>query len=148
MRGFLFLLASCSLSLSSPEACLPVKLKGPKPLLEICRGWGPGRRAYQQEATEPRRELLFSNPQAHPPFSPLAAEIILNLPGTDSTHQVLYQTVLFLPKSEFNPTLSRISLCCCSVPKLCPTLCDHMDCSTPGSPVLHYLPEFAQTLVH
>ena len=23
-----------------------------------------------------------------------------------------------------------------------------MDCSTPGSPVLHYLPQFAQTYVH
>ena len=28
---------------------------------------------------------------------------------------------------------------CCSVVKLCPTLCDPMDCSTPGSPVLHYV---------
>ena len=26
--------------------------------------------------------------------------------------------------------------CCCSVIKLCPTLCDPMDCSTPGFPVL------------
>ena len=25
-----------------------------------------------------------------------------------------------------------------------PTVCDPMDCSTPGFPVLHYLPEFAQ----
>ena len=39
-------------------------------------------------------------------------------------------------------------LCCCSVAKLCPTLCDPMDCSTPGFPVLHYLPEFAQTHMH
>ena len=30
----------------------------------------------------------------------------------------------------------------------CPTLCDPMDCSTPGFPVIHYLPEFAQTHVH
>ena len=29
------------------------------------------------------------------------------------------------------------------VVQLCLTLCDPMDCSTPGSPVLHYLPEFA-----
>ena len=29
-----------------------------------------------------------------------------------------------------------------------PTLCDPMDRSTPGFPVLHYLPEFAQTPVH
>ena len=34
--------------------------------------------------------------------------------------------------------------CCCSVAKYCPTLCDPMNCSTPGFPVLHYLPEFAQ----
>ena len=30
----------------------------------------------------------------------------------------------------------------------CPTLCDPMNCSTLGFPVLHYLPEFAQTHVH
>ena len=29
-------------------------------------------------------------------------------------------------------------------PKSCPTLCDPVDGSTPGSPALHYLPEFAQ----
>ena len=28
---------------------------------------------------------------------------------------------------------------CCSVTKSCPTLCNPMDCSTPGFPVLHYL---------
>ena len=28
------------------------------------------------------------------------------------------------------------------------TLCDPMDCSMPGFPVLYYLPEFAQTHVH
>ena len=37
--------------------------------------------------------------------------------------------------------------CCCSVAKLCPTVCDLMDCSMPGFPVLHYLPEYAQTHV-
>ena len=30
----------------------------------------------------------------------------------------------------------------------CVWLCDPMDCSTPGSSVLHYFPEFAQTHVH
>ena len=35
-----------------------------------------------------------------------------------------------------------------SVPKLCPTLFDPMDCSTPGFPVHHQLPELAQTHVH
>ena len=38
--------------------------------------------------------------------------------------------------------------CCCSVTQSCPTLCDPMDCNTPGFPVLHHLLEFAQTHVH
>ena len=37
---------------------------------------------------------------------------------------------------------------CCSVSKSCPTLCDPMNCSIPGFPVLHYHQEFAQTHVH
>ena len=36
----------------------------------------------------------------------------------------------------------------CLVTQLCPTLCDPMNCSKPGFPILHYLPEFAQTEVH
>ena len=35
-----------------------------------------------------------------------------------------------------------------SVPQSCPTLCDPMDCSTPGFPVYYQLPELAQTHVH
>ena len=37
---------------------------------------------------------------------------------------------------------------CCSIAQSGPTLCDPTDCSMPGFPVLHYLPEFAQTHVH
>ena len=36
----------------------------------------------------------------------------------------------------------------CSVSQSCPTLCDPMDCSIPGFPVLHYLLQFSQTHVH
>ena len=48
----------------------------------------------------------------------------------------------------YNVTLKMKCLsyvCWYSVARFCPTLCD---CSTPGFPVLHYLPEFAQTQVH
>ena len=38
--------------------------------------------------------------------------------------------------------------CCCSVAQSCPTLCNPMDCSTPGFPVHHQFPELAQTHVH
>ena len=37
---------------------------------------------------------------------------------------------------------------CYSVTQLCLTLCNPMDCSTAGFPVLHYLLELAQTHVH
>ena len=35
-----------------------------------------------------------------------------------------------------------------SVAQSCLTLCDTMDCSTPGLPVHHQLPEFTQTHIH
>ena len=35
-----------------------------------------------------------------------------------------------------------------SLAQSCPTLCDPMDCSIPGFPVHHQLPELAQTQVH
>ena len=39
-------------------------------------------------------------------------------------------------------------ICCCSGTKFCLTLCDPIDCSTPGFSVLHYLLEFAQIHAH
>ena len=36
----------------------------------------------------------------------------------------------------------------CSLAQSCPTLCDPMDCSTPGLPVPHHFPKFAQVHVH
>jgi len=35
---------------------------------------------------------------------------------------------------------------CFSVAKSCPTLCDPMDCSTPGFPVPHLLPDLSLNL--
>ena len=37
---------------------------------------------------------------------------------------------------------------CCSVAQSRPTLCDPMDYSRPGFPVVHYHPAFAQARVH
>ena len=45
-------------------------------------------------------------------------------------------------------SVAEIVCCCHSVAKSRPTLCHHMDCSTPGSSVLYCLPEFAQVHVH
>ena len=41
-----------------------------------------------------------------------------------------------------------VCVCCRSVTKSCPALCNPMDCSMPDFPVLHYLMEFAQIHVH
>ena len=35
-----------------------------------------------------------------------------------------------------------------SVAQSCPTLCDPMNCNTPGLPVRYHLMEFTQTHVH
>ena len=36
----------------------------------------------------------------------------------------------------------------CSGAQWCPPLCDPMNCTMPGFPILHYLLEFAQTHIH
>ena len=49
---------------------------------------------------------------------------------------------------QYTFELIIIIYCCCSVSQSCPTLCDPMDCCMPGFPVLHHLPELAQTPAH
>ena len=44
--------------------------------------------------------------------------------------------------------ISSVSLQFSSVAQSCPTLCDPMNRNTPGLPVHHPLPKFAQTYVH
>ena len=52
------------------------------------------------------------------------------------------------PMMSVRTRLLHFLFSCCSVAQPCPTLSDPMDCSTPGFPVHHHLPEFAQTHVH
>ena len=54
--------------------------------------------------------------------------------------------LVFIVRCGFR--LPRRLLCCCSVTQSCSTLCNPMDCSMLGFPVLHYLLEFVQTHVH
>ena len=48
----------------------------------------------------------------------------------------------------FNPPSSSARNQGCSVAQSCPTSCSPMDCSTPGFPVHHQLPELAQIHIH
>ena len=56
---------------------------------------------------------------------------------------------LKMSQSSLPPTHTPGNECwCVVVVQSCPTLCNSIDCSTPGSPVLHYLLEFVQIHVH
>ena len=55
-----------------------------------------------------------------------------------------YLTKSFIRGCCYKPVFSWIIFILFSLSVLTP--CDTMDCNTPGFPVLHYLPEFAQTL--
>ena len=66
------------------------------------------------------------------PFTP-----IRNLPNPGDRIQVSCISRQVLYKDDY-----------CSVTQSCLTLCNPMDCSTPGLPVLHHLLELAQTQVH
>ena len=61
--------------------------------------------------------------------------LLLEPPEKQPTHYRALMTLL---------TVVQIS----SVAQSCPTFCDPMDCSTPGLPVHHQLPELTQTHVH
>ena len=51
------------------------------------------------------------------------------------------------PRSHEDSAQPRVNqwFCCCSVSTSSPTLCDPMDCSTPGCPVHHQLLELTET---
>ena len=70
--------------------------------------------------------------------------------GTEDNKEI-YERLLFY-FNLYNISCNSYSFnqlyCCCLVTKSCTTLCNPMDCSTPGFPVLHYVPEFTQTHVH
>ena len=68
--------------------------------------------------------------------------------GRDWDHSFKNQEMPRIPSSYQNLEEARkdssLASCHCSVAKSCPTLCDPMDYSTPGFPVLQSLPKFAQ----
>ena len=64
----------------------------------------------------------------------------------ETRFHVLIKKYSFLPPPPMG--LFGHHCCCCSVAQSFRTLCDPMDCRMLGFPVLHYLPEFAQTHVH
>ena len=71
---------------------------------------------------------------------------IFSNPGTEpGSPSLQVDSLLLVPPGKAH--LSRINSVQ-SVTQSCPTLCNPMDCSTPGFPVHHQHPELAQTHVH
>ena len=66
------------------------------------------------------------------------------------THAQIYNTHVWVKKKHTvlhisTPVYKDIHIPCCSVAKSCLTLCNPMDCSMLGFPVLYHVLEFAQT---
>ena len=62
----------------------------------------------------------------------------------DNSHENVRNNTARSPMSTQFPLMVQFS----SVAQSCLTLCDPMNCSTPGLPVHHQLPQFTQTHVH
>ena len=73
-------------------------------------------------------------PLSHPPSA--------NLPSHFTQTPLSSLCLIFARPTDFGSVQFG------SVAQSCPTLCDPMDCNTPGLPVHHQLPEFTQTHVH
>ena len=67
-------------------------------------------------------------------------------------YSLLWEVAVQQMLTEWDHCLGAITYCLVfqfsSVGQSCPTLCNPMDCSMPGLPIHHQLPEFTQTLVH
>ena len=98
--------------------------------------------------------MPFQGESEHHSTLPAATLLIwcLALPRTKLCSLALWICPRVSNFSSYSDKVGRISLsccyCCCSAAKSRPTLGDPMDCSTPDSSVLRYLPEFAQIHVH
>ena len=70
------------------------------------------------------------------------------VPGANYSQKVTFGENSYLVPHR-NIAVSKALCLFCSVAQLCLTLCDPMDCTTPGVPVLYRsLLEFAQAHVH
>ena len=103
---------------------------------------------------------LFEERFAHQQHSILTNTSYLGVTSQNSETLTCYMNINFI-LAEFKQrsekirvpissgfSRQKIEAWCCSVAQSCPILCNPIDCSMLGFPVLHHLPEFAQTHVH
>ena len=70
------------------------------------------------------------------------------LAETENSAKLGRGAILYVVEQLHSTSEPQFHFCCCSVTWWCPTVCDPMDCSTPGFPVHHHLLELAQIHAH
>ena len=85
---------------------------------------------------------LFSTPRPNLPLTPGSSWF----PTFAFQSPIMKRTSFLGVSSKRSCRFSSVQFS--SVAQSCPTLCDPMNCSMPGLPVHHQLPEFTQTHIH
>ena len=121
--------SSCSVQLSSVLLFSPVQFRS----------------AAQSSSVPFSCSVQFRSVQ---PLSPVQFRSVAQSSSVPFSRSVHFSSVQLLSPVQFHSVAQSSSVQFRSGPQSCPTLCDLMDCSTPGLPVHHQLPEPAQTHVH
>ena len=96
------------------------------------------------------RELVMDREAWKKAMAPHSSPLTWNIPWTEKPRvlqSMRLQRVRHNLATEQFPAIHSFFQFS-SVAQSCPTLCDPMNCSTPGLPVHHQHPEFTQTHVH
>ena len=105
--------------------------------------------------TSRKRDVMLRGMQRYGPFSVIFRALFTKwlifrhtLSHIPVIQNYCYIFLLYVYKHKHTHTHTHthtyIYCYCCSVTQACPTLCDPMDCSMPGHPVLNHLLDFAQ----
>ena len=116
------------------QSCLTQRPHGLQPTRLLCPWDFPGKSTGVGCHCLLQKNLLRF-PQIHSSF-------LCYFPGSTGNSRGIYLIRFSVLLTKQTTEIS------CLVSKLCLTLCNPMDCNMPGFPVLHCLPEFAQTHVH
>ena len=108
------------------------------------------------ESVMPSRHLILCRPLLLLPSIPPSIRVFSNELTLHMRWPKYWSVSLSISRSNEHPGLVSfrmywldiLAVQFSSVAQLCPTLCDPMNCSTPGLPVHHQLLEFTQTHIH
>ena len=121
-------------------------------VLSLAKGWGWSPRPlsdyFQQEANLPSQDNQFPELAMFSSASGLLLSLLPEMPFPTQFYSLNWSSSITCSKKPSlitRPTQTVLSAQFSSVAQSCPTLCDPMNCSTPGLPVHHHLPEFTHS---